>query len=264
MQKSWNKSCRAFTLIELLVVIAIISILAAILFPVFARARENARRASCLSNLKQMGLGIMMYAQDYDETYPAFQYLNYAGGTNLPWWSLIQPYTKSAQLFICPSSWNSAPSGATLTSYNYGANALVLKNPSDPPLKMAAVASSATTYMLMDAGMFYIYPQQGYKGLSSYGGGYLPGLGDGGGASFSGGGCRTDAGAPYTLPSGSPKQDCQSGRHFGGVNITFADGHVKWLKSSVAVKEAGKCSSSSVTCDNGTISSAWNPLLDNS
>lgn len=65
-----KKQSRGFTLIELLVVIAIIAILAAILFPVFARARENARRTSCLSNLKQMGLGMMMYVQDYDETYP--------------------------------------------------------------------------------------------------------------------------------------------------------------------------------------------------
>ena len=66
---------KAFTLIELLVVIAIISILAAILFPVFARARESARRTSCLSNLKQIGLGIMMYVQDYDETYPRYETL---------------------------------------------------------------------------------------------------------------------------------------------------------------------------------------------
>jgi len=68
---------KAFTLIELLVVIAIISILAAILFPVFARARENARRANCMSNLKQLALGMMMYTQDYDEKFP-----NYVGDTS--------------------------------------------------------------------------------------------------------------------------------------------------------------------------------------
>src|SRR5689334_5202516 len=79
-----------FTLIELLVVIAIIAILAAILFPVFARARENARRASCQSNLKQIGLGIMMYTQDYDETFPrsaigGFTYQNSGVNNQAPW-----------------------------------------------------------------------------------------------------------------------------------------------------------------------------------
>lgn len=91
---------KGFTLIELLVVIAIIAILAAILFPVFARARENARRASCQSNLKQIGLGIMQYTQDYDERMPAL-----VANTN-PWYGwvqLTQPYIKSYQLFQCPS-----------------------------------------------------------------------------------------------------------------------------------------------------------------
>jgi prepilin-type N-terminal cleavage/methylation domain-containing protein/prepilin-type processing-associated H-X9-DG protein len=98
-----------FTLIELLVVIAIIAILAAILFPVFGRARENARRSSCQSNLKQIGLGVMQYTQDYDERYP-MRY--YGGATPLAvqnansWRRQIFPYVKSAQLFLCPSNSN--------------------------------------------------------------------------------------------------------------------------------------------------------------
>jgi prepilin-type N-terminal cleavage/methylation domain-containing protein/prepilin-type processing-associated H-X9-DG protein len=90
---------KAFTLIELLVVIAIIAILAAILFPVFGRARENARRSSCQSNLKQIGLGMIQYTQDYDENMIPLT----AGTPELPWHNLVQPYVKSVQLFKCPS-----------------------------------------------------------------------------------------------------------------------------------------------------------------
>ena len=101
-------SRRGFTLIELLVVIAIIAILAAILFPVFARAREKARQTSCLSNLKQIGLGILMYAQDYDEVlvrsegYRAFAELSTPTG-RCYWFMRVQPYIKNSQIFSCPS-----------------------------------------------------------------------------------------------------------------------------------------------------------------
>jgi prepilin-type N-terminal cleavage/methylation domain-containing protein len=128
--KHQKKSAGGFTLIELLVVVAIISLLAAILFPVFARARENARRASCLSNMKQIGLGFMMYVQDYDGRFPFAAY-HPIGGSNQPvnlqtdtsypgyvighynnsgatltryitWMDMIYPYVKSTQVFQCP------------------------------------------------------------------------------------------------------------------------------------------------------------------
>jgi prepilin-type N-terminal cleavage/methylation domain-containing protein/prepilin-type processing-associated H-X9-DG protein len=91
-----------FTLIELLVVIAIIAILAAILFPVFAKARDKARQTACLSNMKQIGTGIMMYAQDFDELLPPSR--NNSTGGVTPWHWLIQPYIKNLQVFKCPSN----------------------------------------------------------------------------------------------------------------------------------------------------------------
>jgi prepilin-type N-terminal cleavage/methylation domain-containing protein/prepilin-type processing-associated H-X9-DG protein len=142
---------RGFTLIELLVVIAIIAILAAILFPVFARARENARRASCQSNLKQVGLGIMQYTQDYDERYP-LHYVNLGGGA-IRWRQIIQPYVKSTQLFKCPSNTSALMDGAVgsfpTVSTDYHMNAKFV--PDDPiAMALASINSPATRIIVTE------------------------------------------------------------------------------------------------------------------
>jgi prepilin-type N-terminal cleavage/methylation domain-containing protein len=103
---------KGFTLIELLVVIAIIAILAAILFPVFAKAREKARQTSCLSNQKQIALGILQYVQDYDEEFPTIRVM-LSNGAFIDWRSEIYPYVKNAQIFACPSD----PSSGTVANY---------------------------------------------------------------------------------------------------------------------------------------------------
>lgn len=100
---------RAFTLIELLVVIAIIAVLAAILFPVFSQAREKARQASCMSNLKQIGLSLMLYTHDNDETYPITFYMTSGSGGNpciMTSFQTMEPYQKNAQIVLCPSDTN--------------------------------------------------------------------------------------------------------------------------------------------------------------
>jgi prepilin-type N-terminal cleavage/methylation domain-containing protein/prepilin-type processing-associated H-X9-DG protein len=175
-RNNWTRGTRSkgFTLIELLVVIAIIAILAAILFPVFARARENARRASCMSNMKQIGLGLMQYTQDNDEKYPsAYFYKDNAGDTNgyIHWSGATRPYVKSDQLFVCPSDMNGGllptnPHDPTYSNawngmdaqvprISYTANAAIMprkRSTNDGPntVALAAIEDTAGTIMVAE------------------------------------------------------------------------------------------------------------------
>src|SRR5947209_13763666 len=129
-----NRMRSGFTLIELLVVIAIIAILAAILFPVFAQAREKARQASCASNLKQLGTAMMMYTQDYDETLTC--YVN--AGSNY-WPNALDPYVKARKIWYCPSfpRDTGAPS-ANSSTYGASFNIINSVNGNPAPLPLAA------------------------------------------------------------------------------------------------------------------------------
>ncbi len=227
-----------FTLIELLVVIAIIAILAAILFPVFARARENARRSSCQSNLKQIGLGFVQYSQDYDEKFPAGP----RGSLGQGWGGTLNPYIKSAQVFKCPSD-STEGSGANYTN-SYTANLNLLRSDTpgpatDPRLgqSIAAQAAPARTVLLTEvrgitAPLLDSTEVGSGSVVSSVTNGadngatiniypFNTGNGTGGNATTGALGGRTISNAANVAP-----------RHFDGANYLMVDGHVKWFKGS--------------------------------
>ncbi|RYX84660.1 DUF1559 domain-containing protein [bacterium] len=223
LSRSLKKHKLGFTLIELLVVIAIIAILAAILFPVFARARENARRASCQSNLKQIGLGFLQYTQDYDERYPLIARVD----ANLPygWADGIQPYIKSTQILQCPSDSSTLSLDPTQRGYtDYFMNSMLNERgaagKSATGISSAAVLYPTLSVMAGDGGV----PTGSAVNPHSRARFNANGVNAGG----DGGNLASDAVAPPGLASNLTN----GGRdHLDGMNILHVDGHVKWLKA---------------------------------
>jgi prepilin-type N-terminal cleavage/methylation domain-containing protein/prepilin-type processing-associated H-X9-DG protein len=205
---------RGFTLIELLVVIAIIAILAAILFPVFARARENARRASCQSNLKQIGLGIMQYTQDYDERYPGMSYV--VG--SLGWGGSIMPYVKSIQLFQCPSEPTAQGNFNSNTAIDYFYNRALTDWAGDGDMgySQSALQNVALTIMSGDFKTTNNWEQLPKNVSASEDGMQCSGILGNTGT----GHCSDAAALDRTAAQ----------RHLEGANYLFADGHVKFHK----------------------------------
>ena len=252
-----NEKCRgcpanqAFTLIELLVVIAIIALIAAILFPVFASAREKARQTACLSNEKQIGLGFMQYVQDNDEMYPVGLNTAYHGAG---WGGAIYPYVKTINVFNCPSDANAIPGQDVSYGYNYnipnlqfpvgynrgiGGVSSLLTAPGSTVLVFETQGyanqginivneSNGKLNIPFDTGAGYGGPYSAYT-FSAYATGvfsdYTPLLG----APAS---CITNADLQAASTDGKTCFFQLNGRHSSGSNYICCDGHAKWLLAS--------------------------------
>ncbi len=215
-----------FTLIELLVVIAIIALLAAILFPVFGRARENARRTSCLSNMKQLGLGMMQYVQDYDDVYPG----HFGGnGGSERWPQMINPYVKSNQIYNCPSRAGDFPYTGdynTAGRIGYGMNDWLNKY-WEADSTLASIQRPSETLWIAEingvtAAEVAADPDiNSYRAIPSY---------------YNKDNPTSDYYGMQTVPEPRGRL---SARHFGGTNVLWADAHVKWLRREVLENDKG-------------------------
>ena len=214
-----------FTLIELLVVIAIVSLLAAILFPVFGRVRENARRSSCQSNLKQIMLGVTQYTQDYDEKYPP---LAIAG--NVCGYLLIQPYVKSTKVFVCPSdtalaasSWCAASTYGSPFPTSYATNSLFSSNAAlgagsvyFAGIALNQLAQPSTTIYLADGISAVDNATSDLNWTKKTDGVWMD--------------SRESSFVAPVISGGSPNRGGPLARHLETSGVGFADGHVKSIK----------------------------------
>lgn len=219
---------RGFTLIELLVVIAIIALLAAILFPVFARVRENAHRTACASNEKQLGLGMLQYIQDYDEMWPCGNTtVSYQYGVG--WAGQIFPYVKSAQIYTCPDELGRpgvpATAGTKYCSYRYNFGFVMDQAGAGSQnlsaiVTMAKFTEPARTVALYESSS-YSYDPSSVPAESESAVGNASDVNSAGTGIPNGAGMAPQCGWSYGIATTT--------RHFLGSNFLCADGHVKWL-----------------------------------
>jgi prepilin-type N-terminal cleavage/methylation domain-containing protein/prepilin-type processing-associated H-X9-DG protein len=216
-----------FTLIELLVVIAIIAILAAILFPVFAQAREKARQATCTSNQKQIGLAVLQYVQDYDETYPASNY-DEGGAGNSGYQRLLDPYVKAnipagslpgaeLSVWVCPNytATFKGTDAQSRPSSSYAANRTLL-----PALSYWQTANGTLGDVRYPAQRVLFAEGEGIRYFT-----------DGNDTGVNDGESSSPVGASKTLFDGNVGYVFSRARHSGGSSYLFSDGHSKWFKA---------------------------------